>query len=337
MIVLGIESSCDECSLALVEDGKKILSHVVATQIPFHAPYHGVVPEIASRKHTEWILPVYRQTLAQAGMNPQKIDGISVANRPGLSGSLLVGLSFAKGLSLGLNKPFVAVDHVLAHLYAPQLEFDIPYPFLGLLVSGGHSIICRVDDFHQVQVLGASIDDACGEAFDKVAKHLNLGYPGGKQIDQLARKGNPRAFRFPVANLYKGQHTYDVSYSGLKNAVINQRELFWDGTSPQTLENICASFEKVAIDTLLKKVILAAKKTGIPRVVAGGGVAANTYLRTALKASVGLEVYYPSLELCTDNGAMIAGLGYHFLKQGIQGSLRENVHPRVQGFRKLQA
>ncbi|NCN04858.1 MAG: tRNA (adenosine(37)-N6)-threonylcarbamoyltransferase complex transferase subunit TsaD [Spirochaetales bacterium] len=334
MIILGIETSCDECSIALVEDGKKILSHVIATQIPFHAPFDGVVPEIASRKHVEWIRGVYKKAIFESGLTSSAIDGIAVTNRPGLSGSLIVGLTFAKALSMALEKPFIGIDHVLAHLYAPQLEFSIGYPYLGLLVSGGHSLICRVNSHDKVETLGASIDDAVGEAFDKVAKHLGLGYPGGKAIDQLARKGNPRAYLFPKANLYKGDHPYDFSFSGIKNAVVNQKDQFWDQTSDQSVQNICASFEKVAVDTLLKKVLKAAVETGIHRIVAGGGVAANTYLRNTLSALDDYETYYPSYSLCTDNGAMIAGLGYHYLIRGVESPLSETVYPRVPGFRK---
>ncbi|HUZ17260.1 MAG TPA: tRNA (adenosine(37)-N6)-threonylcarbamoyltransferase complex transferase subunit TsaD, partial [Spirochaetia bacterium] len=185
MLVLGIESSCDECSVALVADGKRILSNVVATQVDIHRPYQGVVPEIASRTHTEWILPVVKRALAEAGVAKDAIEGVAATSRPGLIGSLLVGLSFAKAFSYARSLPFVAVDHVLAHLYAPQLEFDIEYPFLGLLVSGGHTIICIARAFDEIEVLGTTIDDACGEAFDKVAKFYDLGYPGGVAIDRL--------------------------------------------------------------------------------------------------------------------------------------------------------
>ena len=334
MIVLGIETSCDECSMALVEDGRRILSHVVASQIDFHRPYDGVVPEIASRKHVEWILPVFRQVLREAGIGPQSIDGIGVSNRPGLTGSLIVGLSFAKGLSLSLSRPFVGIDHIRAHLYAPHLEFEIHYPYLGLLISGGHSLILQVEDYDRLTVLGTTIDDACGEAFDKVAAHLGLGYPGGKTIDDLARKGNARAYQFPKPNLYKSPHPYDVSYSGLKNAVINQRQQFWDGKSEQSIENICASFEKAAVDTLTGKLFDAAEETGIRTVVTGGGVAANSYLRRTLAESRAVEAFYPAPILCTDNGAMIAGLAFHHLAANRASSLKESVYARVSEFQR---
>ena len=208
MKILGIESSCDETACAIVEDGKRIISNVVATQIPFHQVYNGVVPEIASRKHAEWILPVVKQALSEANLTINDIDGIAATNRPGLMGSLLVGLTFGKTLAWSTGKPFVAVNHMLGHLYAANLVLpgqddlmkDVEYPYLGLLVSGGHSIICKVSDFDKIEVLGTTIDDAVGEAFDKVAKFYNLGYPGGVVIDKLAKEGNPKAANFPMPN-----------------------------------------------------------------------------------------------------------------------------------------
>ena len=334
MKVLGIESSCDDCSIAVVEDGRHILSSIVATQIDIHRPYMGVVPEIASRTHTEWIHDTFTETLRRGGLKKEQIDGIAVTSRPGLVGSLLVGLSFAKGLSLSLGIPYTTVNHVKAHLYAPQLERNIAYPFLGLLVSGGHTMICRVEGVDDIRVMGTTIDDACGEAFDKVAKYYNMGFPGGVAIDKLSRKGNPLAFAFPGPNLHKGDHRYDVSYSGLKNAVINQIDQFWDGISEKSLENIAASFQKRAIDILVKRLLRAVEDTGLERVVVGGGVAANSYLRKKLAAEKKLEVLFPPLDLCTDNGAMIAGLGYYNLKEGIVSSLSEAASARVEGFRK---
>jgi N6-L-threonylcarbamoyladenine synthase len=335
MLVLGIESSCDECSVAVVEDGKRILSNEIATQIEFHKPYSGVVPEIASRKHTEWILDVYEKALSDAGVGKDDIGGIAVTTRPGLVGSLLVGLSFAKGLAFATGKPFVGVNHVLAHLYAPQLEFDIPYPFIGLLVSGGHSLICVVNGYDEISVLGTTIDDACGEAFDKVAKFYNLGYPGGVVIDRLARRGDPRAFSFPAPSLHKGDHRYDVSYSGLKTAVINQLEQFRNPGYESSIENIAASFQKTAIDILVSRLLLAVEDTGIRSVVAGGGVAANSYLRDSLAERTDIDVKFPSLRLCTDNGAMIAGLGYHYLKDGKTDTFSLNASARVPVFRRI--
>ncbi len=334
MLVLGVETSCDECSIAVVEDGKRILGQIIATQIDQHAPYSGVVPEIASRTHTEWISGVYTRALQAAGVAASELDGMGVTTRPGLSGSLVVGLSFAKGLAFGLDIPLIGVDHVLAHLYAPQLEQEVEYPFLGLLVSGGHTIIARVSDPFTMQILGTTIDDACGEAFDKVAKHLNLGYPGGVAIDRLAAEGDSRAFSFPDASLHKGDHRYDVSYSGLKTAVVNQLDQFWNREYEKNDANIAASFQKAAIDLLLRRLFRAVEDTGLRRVVAGGGVAANSYLRRRLVEHSELDAIYPSLELCTDNGAMVAGLAYHLLCRGDRDDLTLDVSARVTGFRK---
>ncbi len=334
MKILGIESSCDECAAAVVEDGKKILSNVVATQIDFHREYNGVVPEIASRLHTEWITSVVRKALESSSLDIGDIDGIAVTSRPGLVGSLLVGLSFAKGLALALDKPFTGVDHIMAHLYAPHLEYDIEYPYLGLLVSGGHTVISRVDGFDEITVLGTTIDDACGEAFDKVAKFYGMGYPGGVAIDNLSREGNPDAFSFPDPSLHKGDHRYDVSYSGLKTAVINQLDRFWDGKSEKSMENIAASFQKAAVTMLVRRLKRAVRDTGIRTVVAGGGVVANSLLRSELKKIEGTEVVFPSIRLCTDNGAMIAGLGYQYLVRGDVSDLTLNASARVRAFRK---
>lgn len=335
MLVLGVESSCDECSVAVVEDGKRILSNEIATQIDFHRPFNGVVPEIASRMHTEWIMTVAAHALEAARVTMDDIDGIAVTNRPGLVGSLLVGLNFAKGLAFSRGIPFVGVDHIRAHLYAPHLEYDIEYPYLGLLVSGGHTVISKVEDFDTIKVMGATIDDACGEAFDKVAKHYDLGYPGGVAIDKLSRQGNPDAFHFPDPSLHKGEHRYDVSYSGLKTAVINQLDQFWDGQSPKSEANIAASFQKSAIDMLMKRVRRAVEDTGIRRIVAGGGVAANSLLRQELAGMEDIEAIFPSMELCTDNAAMIAGIGYHYLLRGERSELNLNAFPRVKRFKKV--
>lgn len=334
MIVLGIETSCDECSAAVVEDGKIIHSNVIATQIDFHRKYNGVVPELASRMHTEWITGVVRESIEQAGMMFSDLDGIAVTNRPGLVGSLLVGLSYAKGLGYALGIPLVGVNHIQAHLYAPHLEFDIQYPYLGLLVSGGHTIISLVEDFDQLTILGTTIDDACGEAFDKVAKYYEFGYPGGIAIDQLARKGDDKAFSFPGPNLHKGDHQFDVSYSGLKTAAINQLDQFHNPGFDKTPENIAASFERTAVNILLKRVKKAVAHTGVKTLVAGGGVVANTRLREELSKWTQMNILFPSLKLCTDNGAMIAGIGYQQLKRGDKAGLELNAAARVEGFRK---
>ncbi len=334
MKLLGIESSCDECSAAVVEDGRRVLSNVVLSQVDFHRPYYGVVPEIASRKHVEWIRAVVEDALANASVTEKQVEAVAVTFRPGLIGSLLVGLSYAKGLAWSLGLPLVGVDHILAHLYAPQLEREIEYPFLGLLVSGGHTIIARVDRYDQIEVLGTTIDDAVGEAFDKVAKFYDLGFPGGVAIDRLAQRGEARAFRFPWPSLHKGDHPFDVSYSGLKTAVVNQLEQFRDPRYPGTPENIAASFQKAAVDILVDRLLKAVRHTGLTTIVAGGGVAANSYLRRRLAGEQGLRVIFPSLKLCTDNAAMVAGLGCRLLESGRRDDLALNAEARVPGLRR---
>lgn len=337
MTILGIESSCDECAAAVVEDGKLIRSNVVATQIARHAEFDGVVPEIASRLHTEWIRGVVDRALAEAGLDMGGVDGIAVTVKPGLAGSLLVGLSYAKALAWACDKPLIGVNHILAHLYAPLLSEDLAYPFIGLIVSGGHTMICRADGFDDIGIMGTTIDDAVGEAFDKVAKHYGFGYPGGVAIDRLARRGDARACRFPRPNLYKGERRYDVSYSGLKTAAIRQLDQFWDPAYEQSPENIAAAFEKAAVDLLLSRLYKAVEDSGVTTVVAGGGVAANSYLRAELGGKEGLRVLFPPLSLCGDNGAMIAGLGYHMLRRGDRDGMDLNVAPRVPSFRRIRS
>jgi len=341
MLVLGIESSCDECAAAVVEDGRRILSDIVATQIPLHQKYQGVVPEIASRTHLEWIMGVVGSALEGAGIEAAELDGIAATARPGLIGSLLVGLSFAKGMAWSLDKPFLAINHILAHLYASRLRADgdpepsdVSYPFLGLLVSGGHSIIARADDFDRIEVLGTTVDDAVGEAFDKVAKHYGFGYPGGLAVDRLAEAGDPEAFRFPKPNL-KGSHPYDLSYSGLKTAAIRQLEQYRRPGAEASPENIAASFRKAAIDMLLDRLLKAAADTGLTTIVAGGGVAANSYLREKLAARKDLDVHFPPQRLCGDNGAMIAGLAARHFMRGESSSLDTGVSARVELYRRL--
>lgn len=334
MKVLGIESSCDETACAIVEDGRTILSNVVATQIPFHEVYKGVVPEIASRKHAEWILPVVKQALTEANLSLQDIDAIASTNRPGLMGALLVGLTFGKTLAWSTNKPFIAINHMLGHMYAAHLANDIEYPYIGLLVSGGHSIIAKVTAFDELEVLGTTIDDSVGEAFDKVAKYYDLGYPGGVIIDKLAQKGNSKAFSFPMPKIDKGDHRYDVSFSGLKTAVIHQADMFLNEGFSKTTENIAASFQEVACKTLVTRLVRAVQDTGITTVVAGGGVAANSRLRAMLLEHTEIKCIFPPLKLCGDNGAMIAGVAYHFLKRGETSPLNTTACARIPQFKR---
>ncbi|MDR2481040.1 MAG: tRNA (adenosine(37)-N6)-threonylcarbamoyltransferase complex transferase subunit TsaD [Spirochaetaceae bacterium] len=333
MIVLGIESSCDECSSALVENGKHILSNVVATQIPFHEPWGGVVPEIASRKHAEWISSVVSESFRQAGLSFSNIHGVAVTSRPGLMGALLVGLNFAKAFAYARRLPFIACDHILAHIYAARLSGSTPpYPFLALLVSGGHTLICKMDDFDTITVLGSTVDDSAGEAFDKVSKHFGWGYPGGKYIDALSRQGDPNAFAFPVSVLHKKGYC-DVSYSGLKTAVIHQRDLFKKKDAPSDAD-IAASFQKAAIETIVRAVRAAAEQSEMTSITAAGGVAANSCLRDALAKESRLRCTFPSVELCGDNGAMIAGLGYEYLTRGVTSPLNIGANARVPAFKR---
>ncbi|WP_318677210.1 tRNA (adenosine(37)-N6)-threonylcarbamoyltransferase complex transferase subunit TsaD [Treponema sp.] len=334
MKVLGIESSCDETACAIVEDGKTILSNVVATQIPFHRVYKGVVPEIASRKHVEWILPVVKQALKEADLTLDDIDAIASTNRPGLMGSLLVGLTFGKTLAWSLNKPFIAVNHMLGHLYASHLANDIPYPYIGLLVSGGHSIICKVSGFDDIEVMGTTVDDSVGEAFDKVAKFYGLGYPGGVIIDNLAKNGDKRAFSFPTPKLDSTEHRYDVSFSGLKTAVIHQRDMFWNEGYEKSNENMCAAFQETACKTIVSRLLRAVDDTGLKTVVAGGGVAANSRLREMLAERTDIKCIFPPLKLCGDNGAMIAGVAYHFLQRGDRSGIDTTACARIPQFKK---
>ena len=337
MIILGIETSCDECSAAVVKDGREILSNVIATQIELHKPYQGVVPELASRLHTEWISQVVKAAIAQAGLENSDLDAVAVSNRPGLLGSLLVGVNFAKSFAYALDIPVIGIDHIRAHLYASQIENPLEYPYLGVLVSGGHTVICKVNSYDDVDVLGTTIDDAIGEAFDKVAKFYDLGFPGGVVIDRLARNGNPTAFLFPGPSLDKDEHMYDMSYSGLKTAVINQKDKFRTEGAEDTPENLAASFQRQAVGILMRRVKLALRDTGLRRVSAGGGVAANSLLRAELKdlEKSGYTVTFPSLKLCTDNGAMVAGLGYRYLMDGRRDDEFLSASARVSAFKKF--
>ena len=333
-LILGIETSCDECAAAVVRGGTAILSNEVASQVEAHRPFAGVVPEIASRMHVEWIDAVVARGLAAAGCTLAQIDALAVTCRPGLIGSLLVGVSYAKGLALATGKPLVAVDHIRAHVYSPHMERDIGYPYVALLLSGGHTLIIDVQGLDRWEVLGATVDDACGEAFDKVAKHFDIGFPGGVAIQRLAERGDPDAYRFPAPSVRNGDR-FDVSYSGLKTAVIHQREQFRaDRSAPERVADIAASFQKTAIDIVVDRAIAAARRRGRRRIVAAGGVAANRYLRRRLADEPEFETFFPRLALCTDNAAMIAGLGYHALRRDGPSGLGFGAAARVAGFRR---
>ncbi len=346
MLVAGIESSCDETSIGIVEDGWRIRGHVIVSQAKLHEHYGGVVPELASRKHVQAILPAWHAALQQASCKASDLQGIAVTNRPGLSGSLLVGLTFAKTLAWASGLPWVSVDHIHGHISAADLQSgnvpqpEMPYPRLCLLASGGHSMVCRVDDPLSFTVLGASIDDAAGEALDKLAKHLGLGYPGGPCLEALARGGDPTAYEFPMPNLYKSGRRYDFSFSGIKTAAIHHtlRYRKIPSVSPeQDRQDLAASYQRVVFRTLLRSLRRAVDDLDIHRVVIAGGVAANSELRRQLAEWEDLQTLIPAPELCTDNGAMIAAAGYHLLLRGDRSALDEGVSPRVSGHRLIDS
>jgi N6-L-threonylcarbamoyladenine synthase len=329
MRVLAIETSCDDTGAAVVLDGRKILSNVVSSQVSVHQKYGGVVPELASRRHVESIVPIVTEALETAKVTLRDIDGISVTQGPGLVGSLLVGLSFAKSLSFVTGLPFVGVNHIEAHLSAIFLNKNPPkFPFIGLVVSGGHTSLFRVDGFGKYKGLGQTRDDAAGEAFDKVAKLLGLGYPGGPIIDELSKSGNPRAIRFPRPSL--GKNSLDFSFSGLKTAVVNYVKAHPEpiGGYPEDLiRDIVSSFQEAVVDVLVKKTLQAAQQQGLRKVVLSGGVAANQHLREKIKEEASqqkVKVYMPSPSFCTDNAAMVGVVGYEYLKRGIRSPLSLN-------------
>jgi N6-L-threonylcarbamoyladenine synthase len=311
MKILGIETSCDETSASVVEDGKKVLSNIVYSQVPLHKEFSGVVPELASRKHLETIHPVIQKAMEEAETGWNEIDAIAVTREPGLMGSLLLGLTVAKTLAYSRGKPLIPVNHIMAHMYAANLENSIAFPFIGLIVSGGHTLLTLWSSWVDYEILGTTIDDAVGEAYDKTAKLMGLGYPGGPVIDKMYHDGNPDAVDLPLVMLNKDKDRYNFSYSGLKTAVV-----YYVQKNPGFNQaDLAASFQKKAIDVLYKKTLLACEDRGINRVVIAGGVAANSCLREKFNES-DLEVYIPSLKLCTDNAAMVAGLAYHLYERG---------------------
>ncbi len=330
MIVLGIETSCDETAAAVVSGGEVILSNVVWSQVATHHPYGGVVPELASRKHIEKIVPVVEQALAQAAMDPAGLEGIAVTCGPGLVGALLVGLCFAKAIAYAWGLPLVGVNHLEGHVTAVHLEPDPPaFPFVALLASGGHTNLYYVLGPTHFEHMGQTRDDAAGEAFDKVAKTLGLGYPGGEVIDELSQKGNPERIRFPRAFLDKTG--FDFSFSGIKTAVARYVRTHEDGGSVGA-EDIAAAFQEAVVDVLVKKAILAAETKKCERLAVVGGVACNRRLRERIKkeaAQAGISVHIPRPELCGDNGAMIAAMGYRHLQEGTSSSMDLDAFSKV--------
>jgi N6-L-threonylcarbamoyladenine synthase len=331
LIILGIETSCDETAAAVVADGRVVLSSVVATQFELHAQYGGVVPEIAARRHLENILPVIQGALDQAGISLSDLDGLAVTQRPGLVGALIIGMAAAKVLSYTLGKPLVGVHHLQAHIMAAFLMETPPeFPFVALVVSGGHTNLYRVDGFREMTLLGRSRDDAAGEAFDKVAKLMALGYPGGVRIEALAQNGNPSTYHLPRPRVHGEPLTF--SFSGLKTAVWHQLkqhpEILTDAGASNDL---AAGFQAAVVDSLTSRAWLALTQEGCSRLVVCGGVAANGRLRQVLHdhtLSAGLELFLPPPALCTDNAAMVAALGYRLLMAGERLDLDGDVFSR---------
>ena len=328
MRVLGIETSCDETGVAIYDTEHGLLAHRLHSQITMHADYGGVVPELASRDHIRRMVPLVREVMAEANTSAEQLTGIAYTAGPGLAGALLTGAMFARSLAYAWSLPAVGVHHMEGHLLAPLLEPKPPaFPFVALLVSGGHTQLMRVDGIGQYELLGESIDDAAGEAFDKVAKMLGLDYPGGPQVAKWAQQGNASAFKFPRPML--DRPGLDFSFSGLKTAVLTARDQTPD--YPNRLADICASFEDAVVDTLLRKCLRALEQTGLKRLVLAGGVSANKRLRQVLAErlqAIGGEAYYPAPAFCTDNGAMIAFAGAQRLAAGESVDLAVTVRAR---------
>jgi len=328
MRILGIETSCDETGIAIYDDQLGLLSHQLYSQVELHADYGGVVPELASRDHVRKTIPLIKEALAAANCTKESIDGIAYTAGPGLVGALLVGSCIGRSLAYAWNIPAIAVHHMEGHLLAPMLEENRPeFPFLALLVSGGHTLMVEVENIGEYQVLGESIDDAAGEAFDKTAKLLGLDYPGGPRLAKLAEKGVPKRFIFPRPMTTKPG--LDFSFSGLKTFAANT--IAKEGKDPQTQADIALAFQDAVIDTVAIKCKRALKQTGLKRLVVAGGVSANLSLRSQLAVlmkSLGGEVFYPRNEFCTDNGAMIAYAGMQRLKAGHFEGLGIKAKPR---------
>ncbi|WP_163336744.1 tRNA (adenosine(37)-N6)-threonylcarbamoyltransferase complex transferase subunit TsaD [Desulfopila sp. IMCC35008] len=329
MYILGIESSCDDTAAAVLKDGDTLLSSVLSSQDEIHSRFGGVVPELASRRHLENIHPIVSKALHEANIALDDVNLIATTQGPGLIGSLLVGFSYAKSVSYRTGIPFIGVDHMAGHILSVLLEQQVEFPFVALIVSGGTSSIFRVDGYNEFQHLGRTRDDAAGEAFDKVAKLLNLPYPGGPHVSATAGNGNGSAIRFPRARLEEG--SLDFSFSGVKTAVLNHCNQHKQKNQELHIPNICASFQEAVVDILAEKTLKAAELQGIKTLVLGGGVSANNRLRQELKTrctKAGYNLHVPSPSLCTDNGAMIAFAGYHKFQLLGQMEYDEDVYSR---------
>jgi N6-L-threonylcarbamoyladenine synthase len=334
MTILGIETSCDETSAAVVRDGK-LLSNVTAVQL-FHSEHGGVVPELASRAHQKLIVPIVDEALRKASVDKADLDAVAAVHGPGLIGSILVGLSFGKAMAMGLDIPFIGVNHMEAHIFSNMIDDPKPsFPFVNLTVSGGHTQLVLVKDYFQYELLGETMDDAAGEAFDKVAKMLGIGYPGGPLVDKLAAHGNAKAVSFPRPYLEEGSHQF--SFSGIKTSVLYYlRKVEFNKTenkNEQFIADVCASFQAAVVDVLVEKLLVAAKKYNVKDVTVSGGVSANSELRRRLEVETKihhLNLYIPQIDFCTDNGAMVASAGYERLRQGFISSLELTAEPNLQ-------
>lgn len=330
-IILSIESSCDETSAAVVINGREVLSNVIASQIDTHKKYGGVVPEVASRMHIEVVDSVVKAALDEAGMKLEDIDAIGVTYGPGLVGALLVGLQYAKGLALGADKPLIPVNHIQGHICANFIQHkDLKPPFVSLVVSGGHTFIVHVKSYRDFEVIGQTRDDAAGEAYDKVARALGLGYPGGPKIDKLAKEGNENAIDFPRAKFH--DDTLDFSFSGVKSAVLNYLNKAKMKNEEINKADIAASFQKAIVDVLKNNVFLTCERRNLNKIAVAGGVASNSCLRETLikeGAKRGIEILFPEPILCTDNAAMIGSAAYFKLMDGAVSDLDINAKPNL--------
>lgn len=331
VLILAIESSCDETAAAVVKNGREVLSNVINTQIAIHTEYGGVVPEIASRKHIENINPVIKKALTDAGVTLDDIDAIGVTYGPGLVGALLVGVAEAKAIAFAKNKPLVGVHHIEGHISANYVENkELESPFVALVVSGGHTHLVKVNDYGEYEIIGRTRDDAAGEAFDKVARAIGLGYPGGPKIDKLAKEGNPEAIEFPRAHV--DDAPYDFSFSGIKSAVLN----YINSANMQGKEinraDVAASFQKAVVDALVSRAVKLAKECGMDKLAIAGGVASNSALRAAVQeecAKNNIRFYSPSPVLCTDNAAMIGAAAYYEYIKGVRHGYDLNAVPNL--------
>jgi len=331
MLILGIETSCDETASAIIKDGREILSNVVSSQVKFHKNFWGVVPEIASRKHIEMILPVIQESLNKAKVSLKDIEGVAVTFGPGLLGSLLVGLTVAKGIAYARNLPFIGINHLEAHLYTCFFKYPhLTPPLIGLIISGGHTELIYISKDKEYELLGSTRDDAVGEAFDKVARILGLEYPGGPVIEKIAKKGDPFSISLPLSH-FKDNETLDFSFSGIKTAVLYYVEDLKRKNKPIPLENIAASFQLKVAEMLLKRIVQAINLRGVNKVIVAGGVSSNRFLRSFFKEKIsrGVDFFFPSMELCTDNAAMVGICGYYKLKEGKTSPLSLDANPSL--------